>query len=93
MQEATLNSKSHQVIKRLIPPLAVWALGKLLETPKMQGALEEVDSRAHIQKRNAARAVRRAGKNAARNPGWVVVGVAAIVVGIGMLTKAARPKR
>ncbi|HEY8847985.1 MAG TPA: hypothetical protein VIO12_01755 [Thermoanaerobaculia bacterium] len=88
-----MDSKSQQVIKRLIPPLAVWALGKLLETPRMQGALEEVDSRAYVHKRNAARAVRRAGKNAARNPAWVVVGVAAIVVGIGMLTKATRPKR
>ncbi len=88
-----MDSKSHQVIKRLIPPLAVWALGKLLETPRLQGALEDVDSRAYIHKRNAGRAVRRAGKNAARNPGWVVVGVAAIVVGIGMLTKATRSKR
>ena len=93
MQEATLNSKSHQVIKRLIPPLVVWGLGKLLETPRMRDALEEADSRAYVHKRNAARAVRRAGKNAARNPVLVVVGVAAIVVGIGMLTKATRPKR
>ena len=88
-----MDSKSQQVIKRLIPPLAVWALGKLLETPRMQGAIEEVDSRAYVHKRNATRAMRRAGKNAARNPVWVVVGVAAIVVGIGMLTKATRPKQ
>ena len=88
-----MNSKSHQVIKRLIPPLVVWGLGKLLETPRMRDALEEADSRAYVHKRNAARAVRRAGKNAARNPVLVVVGVAAIVVGIGMLTKATRPKR
>jgi hypothetical protein len=88
-----LNSKSHQVIKRLIPPLAVWALGKLLETPRVQGALEEVDSRAHVQKRNAARAVRRAGKNAARNPALVAIGAAAIVLGIGILARATRSKR
>jgi hypothetical protein len=88
-----LHSKTHQVIKRLIPPLAVWALGKLLETPRLQGALEEVDSRAYIHKRNATRAVRRAGKNAAKNPVWVAIGMVAIVVGIGMLTKATRPKR
>jgi hypothetical protein len=88
-----LDSKSQQVIKRLIPPLAAWALGKLLETPRVQGALEEVDSRATIQKRNTARAVRRARKNAARNPGLVVIGAVAIVVGIGILASAARSKR
>ena len=88
-----MDSKSHQVIKRLIPPLVVWGLGKLLETPRLRGALEDADSRAYVHKRNAARAVRRAGKNAARNPVLVLVGVAAIVVGIGMLTKATRPKR
>ena len=92
MREATLDSKSHQVIKRLIPPLVVWGLGKLLETPRMRDALEEADSRAYVHKRNAARAVRRAGRNAARNPVLVVVGVTAIVIGIGLLTKATRPK-
>ena len=87
-----MGSKSNVIIKRLIPPLAVWALGKLLETPRVQDALEEVDSHANVQKRNAKRAVRRARRNAARNPVWVVVGVAAIAVGIGMLAKAARSK-
>ena len=88
-----MGSKSNVVIRRLIPPLTVWALGKLLETPRVQDALEEVDSQANVRKRKAKRAVRRAGRNAPRNPVWVVVGVAAIAVGIGMLTKAARSKR
>ena len=87
-----MDSKSHQLIKRLIPPLVVWGLGKLLETPQMRGALEDADSRAYVHRRNAARAVRRAGKNAARNPVLVLVGVTAIVVGIGLLTKATRSK-
>ena len=86
------GNTTHTVIKRLIPPLAVWAIGKVLETPKMQGALEEVDSRAYVQKRNAARAVRKAGKNVASQPAWFVAGLAAVAIGIGLLAKATRGK-
>ena len=87
-----MKSTTHTLIKRLIPPLAVWAVGKVLETPKMQGALEEVDSRAYVRKRDAARAVRKAGKNVASNPAWFAAGLAAIAVGIGLMAKAAREK-
>ena len=87
-----MKSTTHTLIKRLIPPLAVWAVGKVLETPKLQGALEEVDSRAYVKKRDAARAVRKAGKNVASNPAWFAAGLAAIAVGIGLMAKAAREK-
>ena len=86
------GNTTHTVIKRLIPPLAVWAIGKILETPKLQGALEEVDSRAYVQKRNASRALRKAGKNVASKPAWFVAGLAAVAVGIGLMTKASRGK-
>jgi hypothetical protein len=86
------QSGSHQAIKRLIPPLAAWVLGKLLEAPRVKGALEEVDSRAFIGKRTAMRSVRRAGRNAASNPAWFAAGAAAIVVGIGLMAKATRGK-
>ena len=86
------GNTTHTVIKRLIPPLAVWAIGKVLVTPKMQGALEEVDSRAYVQKRNAARAVRKAGKNVASQPAWFVAGLAAVAIGIGLMAKATRGK-
>jgi len=88
-----LNSKSHQVIKRLIPVVAVWAVGKILETDRAKGALQEVDARAYVKKRNAARAMRRAGRNAVSNPAWLAAGAAAIAVGIGLMAKAVRPKR
>lgn len=87
-----MKSTTHTLIKRLIPPLAVWAVGKVLETPKVQGALEEVDSRAYVKKRSAARTVRKAGKNVASNPAWFAAGLAAIAVGIGLMAKAAREK-
>jgi len=86
------NNTTHTVIKRLIPPLAVWAVSKVLETPKMQDALEEVDSRAYVHKRNAARAMRRAGRNVASKPAWFIAGLAAVAVGIGLMTKATRGK-
>ena len=86
------GNTTHTVIKRLIPPLAVWAVGKMLETPKVQGALEEVDSRAYVQKRNAERAVRKAGKNIASNPAWFAAGLAAIAIGVGLIAKATRGK-
>ena len=83
---------SHQMIKRLIPPLALWVATKILETPKVKDALEEVDSLAFVGKRKAERAVKRVTKNATRNPAWLVAGAAAFVIGIGLMVKAAGPK-
>jgi len=67
-------------------------IGKLLETPRVKGALQEVDSRASVSKRTAMRSVRRAGKNAASNPVWLAAGAVAIAVGIGLMVKATRGK-
>jgi hypothetical protein len=86
------NTKSHRVIKWLIPPLAIWAVSKALEAPAAKGALREIDSRAYIQKRKTVRSMKRVGKNAASNPAWVAAGAAAIAVGIGLMAKAARGK-
>ena len=83
---------THQAIKRLIPPLAAWVIGKVLEAPKVRGALQEVDSRAYAQKRNVARAVRRASRNAASKPAWLAAGAGAIAIGIALMAKATRGK-
>lgn len=76
----------------MIPPLTVWAVTKLLETPQVKRKLQEVDARAYVKKRDAARAVRRAGRNAAKNRILVAAGAAAVAVGISMMAKATRPK-
>ena len=86
------SNVTHTVIKRLIPPLAAWAVARVLETPKMQDALAEADARALVHQRNAARAVRRAGKNVASNPAWFIAGLAAVAVGVGLMVKATRGK-
>jgi hypothetical protein len=83
------KSRSDQVIKSLIAPVAVWAVSKILQGPKAKGALREADAYAVIAERKAMRRVRRAGKNALSKPAWLAAGVAAIAVGIGLMAKAA----
>ncbi|HEY8131515.1 MAG TPA: hypothetical protein VII12_06450 [Thermoanaerobaculia bacterium] len=82
----------HHWIQRLIAPLAVWAIGRALTTPKAQSALKELDSRTYVQKRKAIRSFKRAGRNAASRPAWLAAGAAAIAVGIGLMAKATRGK-
>ncbi|MDQ6799599.1 MAG: hypothetical protein M3041_02045 [Acidobacteriota bacterium] len=86
------KATSGKVIRRIVPLLAMWSLNRFLDTPKVKSALQEVDSRSYINKRKAARSVRRAGRNAASNPAWLAAGAAAIAVGIGLMAKAARGK-
>ena len=83
-----ITADSRQMIKRLVPPLALWLATKLLETQKVKGALNEVDSYAYIGQRTAARAVKRASKNARRNPLWLAASAAAFAVAIGCIVKA-----
>lgn len=83
---------AHQAIKQLIPPLAAWVVGKLLDSPKVKGTLQEVDARAFVKKREAMRSVRRLGRNAASNRAWVAAGAAAIIIGIALMAKATRGK-
>ena len=84
--------KSHHLIKRMIGPLTIWAVTKILETPAVKKKLQKVDAHAYTQKREAKRALRRAGRNAARNRRWLAAGAAAMAVGLGLMTKATRPK-
>lgn len=84
----------HTMIKRLVPPLALWLTTKLLETQRVKSSLAEVDSRAYASRRNAARTLKRAGKNAKKNPAWLAASAAAFAVAIGCMAKASsKPKR
>jgi hypothetical protein len=84
--------KSHHLIMRAITPLAVWAVTKLLDTPRVKDKLQEADARTFIAKRGATRSLQRLGRNAANNRAWLAGGAAAIALGIGMIGRAARPK-
>jgi len=85
-------AKKNQIAKSLLAPLAAWAVTKMLDTQPLKGASEEADAYALIGQRRATRALRRAGRNAVSNPAWLAAGAAAIVVGVGLLAKATRPK-
>jgi hypothetical protein len=94
LQEDVMNVKSptHTTLTRLIPPLTVWAIGKILETPRVKGSVLELDALAYRKRHNAARSIKRGVKNARSNSSWLVAGAAAIVVGLGLMTKATRRK-
>jgi hypothetical protein len=83
-----IKANSHQMIKRLVPPLALWLTTKLLETKKVKGALTEVDSYAYIGKRTAARSLKKVGRNARHNRAWLAASAAAFAVAIGCIAKA-----
>ena len=75
--------RSHDVIQRMIPPLAVWLVGKVLEVPRVQRKLHEVDRKFYATKRSAER-------QAAHNRAWFAAGAAAFVVGISCLARATK---
>jgi hypothetical protein len=81
---------SHSMLKRIVAPLAVWAVTKALEAPKVKGAMADVDRKIQKQRRKAGRAVVRASANAMNNRLWFAAGVAAIVTGVGLMAKASR---
>lgn len=87
------KATTEKFIKRLIPLLAIWGVTKILETPTVKGALQEVDSHTFLKQRKALRSVKRAGRNAISNPAWLAAGAAAIAVGIGLMAKAAARRK
>lgn len=84
------NPKSQYIVLRLITPLAVLAVTKLLETQSVKKALEEVDARTVVAKRSATRAIGRGARNARENVAWLAAGSVAIALGIGLMVKATR---
>lgn len=76
-------TKTHALVKRLVPAVAVWAIGKALDTPHVKKKLQKVDE-AVYKKRVIAT------NNARSNTRWLAAGAAACVLGIGMIAKAAK---
>jgi hypothetical protein len=86
------KSPIRTTMTRLIPPLTVWAIGRILELPSVKGNVLELDGRANRQRYEIERSVKRRVKNARSNIPWLAAGAAAIVVGIGLIAMAAREK-
>ena len=87
-----VKSPTHTTLTRLIPPLTVWAIGKILELPSVKGSVLELDGRAYRRRHEAARSLKRTVKNARSNSSWLAAGAAAIVVGMGLMARATRGK-
>jgi hypothetical protein len=68
------------VLRRVIPPLTVWAVGKLLDQPRVKTAVEKIDHQVYGKVRKARR----------NDRAWYAAGAAAIVIGIGLLAKGGR---
>jgi len=79
------KSSTHQLLSQIIPPIAAWAIGELVQTPQVKDAVHDVD-------RSAARSVKRLTKNAASNKAWLAAGAGAIAIGIVLMAKATRGK-
>jgi hypothetical protein len=84
------KSPIRTTLTRLIPPLTVWAIGRILEIPSVKGSVLELDGRANRQRYEMVRSLKRGAKNAKSNLPWLAAGAAAIVIGIGLLAIAAR---
>ena len=78
-----MRPRSHDVIERMIPPLAVWAVGKMLETQRMQRALHRVDETFHSKKKKVV-------KTATNNRAWLAAGAAVMVLGISLMARATK---
>lgn len=74
---------THTLIKRLVPAIAVWAVGKVLETPNVKARLQKVDQRVFDARKRATR-------NASGNGTWMAAGATVVALGIGLMAKAAR---
>ncbi|HEY6843757.1 MAG TPA: hypothetical protein VI391_06275 [Thermoanaerobaculia bacterium] len=79
------KSPTHQLLNQIIPPLAAWAIGKLVQAPKVRETVQDID-------RNAMRSMKRVKKNAASNKAWLAAGVGAIGIGVVLMAKATRGK-
>lgn len=82
---------THQFIKRMVPALAVWGIGKVLEVPAVKQQIEKIDDRFFADRVVATRNIRRGAKTAVRkNKALLAAGATALAVGIGLIAKASK---
>ena len=74
-----------------MPPLAIWAITRLLESQRVADSVDRADRRIESRKKRAGKAFGRARRNARSNPLLLTAGMVAIVAGIGLVIKAAMP--
>jgi len=74
---------THALVKRLVPAVAVWAIGKALDSQPVKKRLAKVDDKVYKKRVIAAH-------NARANSHWLAAGAAACAIGLGMIAKATK---
>jgi len=74
---------THALVKRLVPAVAVWAIGKALDSQRVRKRLQKVDESVYKKRRLAVH-------NARNNVPWLAAGAAACAIGIGMIARATK---
>ena len=74
---------THALVKRLVPAVAVWAIGKALDAKPVKQRLSKMDEKVY-KKRVIAM------NNARQNSVWLAAGAAACAIGLGMIAKATK---
>lgn len=91
-----VESPTRAAVIWLVPTLTVWAIGRILEMPSVKGKVMEIDGRANRQKydleRSLKRSLKRGVRNAKSHVPLIAAGVAAIVVGAGLIAMSARER-
>ena len=77
------STKTHALVKRLVPVVAVWAIGKALDTPRVKRQFQKVDQKFYKKQAIVM-------SNARANKRWLAAGAAACAIGLGMIAKAAK---
>jgi hypothetical protein len=80
--------RTEVIVRRLIAPLTIFALTKLLETRRVQKAMSHVDARAYAAKKLATNAMRRRVRNATASPAVLIAGAAALALGVGLMARS-----
>jgi hypothetical protein len=74
---------THALVKRLVPAVAVWAIGKALDAAPVRKKLQKVDEKVYRKRVIAT-------SNARKNKQWLAAGAAACAIGLGMIAKATK---
>lgn len=74
---------THALVKRLVPAVAVWAIGKALDSQPVRQRLQKVDEKVYKKRVIATH-------NARGNSHWLAAGAAACAIGLGMIARATK---
>jgi hypothetical protein len=87
-----VKSPTRTTMTRLIPPLAVWAIGRILDLPSVKGSVLQLDGETYKRRHDIVHSFKKGLRNARSIASWAAAGAAAMAIGIGLVAKAAASK-